>query len=162
MRSKLLAEGEITTVTPRLGFPEFRNSQGWSTRPLGGEGDFLSSLTGKTAAYFGTGSAKHITYMNVFSNSFADMSSLGMVDVDDDESQNAVKSGDVLFTVSSETPEDVGMASVVLETAPRCYLNSFRTFFRFADGKQPNPPQWKASIDHGERIAKRRSTKIKR
>jgi len=126
------------TLTPKLRFPEFRNAEGWITTPLGEEGDFLSSLTGKTAEHFGTGSAKFVTYMNVFTNTFTDMSSLGTVDVSDDEAQNTVEVGDVLFTVSSETPEEVGMSSVVLDTLPNCYVNSFCALFRFADGRRPN------------------------
>jgi type I restriction enzyme S subunit len=76
--------------------------------------------------------------MNVFSNTFTDMRSLGTVDVGSDESQNAIQPGDVLFTVSSETPEEVGMSSVVIEAAPNCYVNSFCAMFRFSEGHQPN------------------------
>lgn len=125
-------------LVPKLRFPEFRDAKGWDVKKLGDEGDFLSSLTGKTAQHFGTGSAKYIPYMNVFTNTFADMSSLGHVKIDEGERQNCVESGDVLFTVSSETPQDVGMSSVVLQTVPDCYLNSFCALFRYASGKQPN------------------------
>ncbi|MEI3342014.1 MAG: hypothetical protein V8R52_07610 [Coprobacter fastidiosus] len=40
--------------------------------------------------------------------------------------QNLVKFGDILFTQSSETPEEVGISSVMLnETNEAIYLNSF-------------------------------------
>lgn len=42
-----------------------------------------------------------------------------------DESQNEVRIGDVFFTTSSETPEEVGMSSVLLENKGKTYLNSF-------------------------------------
>lgn len=125
-------------LTPRLRFPEFRGAFGWNEKVLGDEGEFLSTLTGKSAKDFGTGKAKYVTYMNVFSNTFTDMGSLGIVDVGSDESQNAIQPGDVLFTVSSETPEEVGMSSVVIEAAPNCYVNSFCAMFRFSEGHQPN------------------------
>lgn len=45
--------------------------------------------------------------------------------VEIDERQNKVLAGDVLFTTSSETPEEVGMSSVWLENSDNTYLNSF-------------------------------------
>jgi type I restriction enzyme, S subunit len=126
------------TLTPKLRFPEFRDGPEWKAEILGEEGDFLSSLTGKSGEHFGVGNAKYVTYMNVFANTFTDMTLLNTVDIRDGESQNAVRSGDVLFTVSSETPEEVGMSSVVLDDVQDCYVNSFCTMFRFAEDKRPN------------------------
>ena len=131
--------GNKCAFAPQLRFPEFRNAPEWDAIVLGDEGEFLSSLNGKTGEHFGTGTAKYITYMNVFANTFTEMNSLGTVDVGDDESQNAVESGDVLFTVSSETPDEVGMSSVVIDKVPNCYVNSFCAMFRFALEKRPNP-----------------------
>ena len=50
--------------------------------------------------------------------------------VEIDTTQNEVKYGDVLFTTSSETPEEVGMSSVWLSDTPNIYLNSFCFGFR--------------------------------
>ena len=50
--------------------------------------------------------------------------------VEIDPTQNEVKYGDVLFTTSSETPEEVGMSSVWLGDTPNIYLNSFCFGFR--------------------------------
>jgi type I restriction enzyme S subunit len=55
------------------------------------------------------------------------------VDVKADESQNKVQYGDIFFTVSSETPNEVGMASVLLENVDELYLNSFCFGFRLYD-----------------------------
>lgn len=126
------------TQTPQLRFPEFRNEPGWVSKVLGEEGEFVPSLMGKTAEHFGVGSAKYITYKNVFSNVFTDVTLLNSVDVSNDESQNVVVSGDVLFTVSSETPNEAGMSSVMLDDVQNCYLNSFCTIFRFDADKRPN------------------------
>ena len=61
--------------------------------------------------------------MNVFSNPVGLPDMTEAVEIDD--SQNKVLFGDVLFTTSSETPEEVGMSSVWLENAENTYLNSF-------------------------------------
>ena len=61
--------------------------------------------------------------MNVFSNSIADLQMTETVEID--SKQNCVKAGDVFFTTSSETPEEVGMSCVMPENADNTYLNSF-------------------------------------
>lgn len=58
-----------------------------------------------------------------FSNSIADIKLTEPIEKD--EKQNQVKFGDVLFTTSSETPNEVGMSSVWLGNFQNCYLNSF-------------------------------------
>ncbi len=127
-------------TVPRLRFPEFRNAADWKTKILGTQGRFLSSLTGKAAKDFDTGDAAFIPYMNVFSNAFTNTTDLRSVNVADDESQSAVAKGDVFFTVSSETAEEAGMSSVLLEEIGNCYLNSFCALFRFDEGeKSPDP-----------------------
>ncbi|MEP6780072.1 MAG: restriction endonuclease subunit S [Gemmatimonadaceae bacterium] len=134
------AKEEATTVlVPKLRFPEFRGEEGWKEKRLGDEGDLLSSLTGKAGGDFDVGEAKFITYMNVFSNTFVDPKGLRFVDVKKDENQNPVSSGDVFFTISSETPEEVGMSSVLLNELENCYLNSFCALFRFFPNKRLNP-----------------------
>lgn len=128
-----------TRLEPRLRFPRFRSAAGWSVKRLGARGDFLSSLTGKSGADFDTGDAVFIPYMNVFSNTFTDLHDLRAVNVGERETQNAVARGDVFFTVSSETPEDAGMSSVLLGDIENCHLNSFCALFRFHEGRSPDP-----------------------
>ena len=134
-----MAADKPSSMVPTLRFPEFRGACDWLTKILGNQGGFLSSLTGKTAKDFDTGDAAFIPYMNVFSNAFTNTTDLRSVNVVDDESQNAVAKGDVFFTISSETPEEAGMSSVLLEEIANCFLNSFCALFRFDDGKSPNP-----------------------
>ena len=69
-----------------------------------------------------------MTYMNVFTNPVSDSDRVEAVEID--KSQNSVQYGDVFFTTSSETPEEVGMSSVWLENADNTYLNSFCFGFR--------------------------------
>ena len=86
-------------------------------------GSTYTGLSGKTKEDFGHGDAKFITYMNVFSNPVANLDMTESVEID--SKQNCVKAGDVFFTTSSETPEEVGMSSVMPENADNIYLNSF-------------------------------------
>lgn len=86
-------------------------------------GSTYTGLSGKTKEDFGHGDAKFITYMNVFSNPVADLSMTESVEID--HKQNIVKAGDVFFTTSSETPEEVGMSCVMPVNADNIYLNSF-------------------------------------
>jgi type I restriction enzyme S subunit len=86
-------------------------------------GATFTGLSGKTKEDFGHGDAEFITYMNVFTNPIA--AADGTESVEIDSRQSEVKFGDVLFTTSSETPEEVGMSSVWLENRANIYLNSF-------------------------------------
>ena len=60
----------------------------------------------------------------MFANTFASDKLLERVDVNQNERQNRVQMGDVLFTQSSETFEEVGMSSVWLHSTEP-FLNSF-------------------------------------
>lgn len=103
---------------------------GWTRVRLGDVGFAYSGLSGKTKENFGSGSY-YVPYKNVFLNTFIDASYLDRVEVAIDESQNKVELGDVLLTVSSETPEEVGMSTVVDKLIDgNLYLNSFCFGFR--------------------------------
>ena len=82
-----------------------------------------SGLSGKTATDFGSGKP-FITYLNVYSNNVIEETSYQYVRMGENEKQNIVRYGDVLFTLSSETPEEVGIGSVYLGNQ-EIYLNSF-------------------------------------
>ncbi len=106
--------------------PEWRFqgfTDAWEQRKLGDMGSTFNGLSGKTKDDFGHGEAKFITYMNVFSNPIADLTMTESIEID--KKQKSVKAGDVFFTTSSETPDEVGMSSVMPEDADNIYLNSF-------------------------------------
>ena len=86
-------------------------------------GNSYSGLSGKSAQDFGSGKP-FITYLNVYSNNVINEKDFQFVAIKDDEKQNVVEYGDVLFTLSSETPEEVGIGSVYLGKK-NVYLNSF-------------------------------------
>ena len=90
---------------------------------MGNCGTTYSGLSGKTKEDFGHGNARFVPYTNVFDNPLADTERLEAVEID--SSQNKVAYGDVFFTVSSETPDEVGMSSVWLSDQDDVYLNSF-------------------------------------
>ena len=86
-------------------------------------GTTYGGLTGKSKEDFGHGAAWFVPYTNVFDNPVGDSTRLERVEID--PSQNVVRRGDALFTVSSETPEEVGMSSVWPSDLDDLYLNSF-------------------------------------
>ena len=105
-----------------------RNTSSWEQRKLGDVGETYTGLSGKTKADFGHGQARFVTYMNVFSNPISNPEMTEPIEID--PKQNEVEVGDVFFTTSSETPEEVGMSSVLLEKRGKIYLNSFCFGFR--------------------------------
>lgn len=111
--------------------PEWRFkgfTDAWEQRKLGEMGQTYTGLSGKTKGDFGHGQARFVTYMNVFSNPISNPEMTEPIEID--SKQNEVEVGDVFFTTSSETPEEVGMSSVLLEKRGKTYLNSFCFGFR--------------------------------
>ena len=129
LQSMFPQEGE---TKPRVRFKGFADE--WEKVEIGKYGDTYSGLSGKSKDDFGKGNAKYITFLNVLTNAQINTSILESVDVKTGERQNAVQNGDILFNTSSETPEEVGLCSVLLENIPNVYLNSFCFGFR------PNNP----------------------
>lgn len=118
-------ENKVLNV-PHLRFPEFSGE--WKNTSLGKIGKTFNGLTGKSGADFGRG-FPYITYKSIFDDSKIDISRVEYVEITDverkKETQNEVQYGDVFFTTSSETPDEVGMSSVLLDEIKDCYLNSF-------------------------------------
>ena len=103
-------------------------------RKLGDIGIFYGGLSGKSKEDFKDGNAVFITYMNVYSNIELQTEVTDRVRISENERQNTVQYGDVLFTGSSETPDECGMSSVLTtRTNEKLYLNSFCFGFRFSD-----------------------------
>ncbi len=125
---KTLKKSLLEKMFPKSGYtvPEirFKNfTDPWEQRKLEEMGNTFTGLSGKTKEDFGHGNGKFVTYMNVFTNPISEKNITELVEID--KSQNEVKFGDVFFTTSSETPEEVGMSSVWLENTKNTYLNSF-------------------------------------
>lgn len=101
----------------------YKKNQAWEQRKLGEIGKTYTGLSGKTKEDFGHGDACFVTYLNIFSNPVADIEGVEPVEID--SKQNEVLYGDVFFTTSSETPDEVGMSSIWLGRNCNTYLNSF-------------------------------------
>ena len=106
----------------------FENSV-WKEVRLGEIGSTYNGLTSKSKEDFGEGKP-YIPYLNIFSNHIVDSAAFELVKIGVDDKQNKVIYGDILFTISSETPDEVGMSSVMLGNIDELYLNSFCFGFR--------------------------------
>jgi type I restriction enzyme S subunit len=124
---KQAAMQQLLTGQTRL--PGFSGE--WEVKPMRALGHTYGGLAGKTKADFGRGGARYIPFMNVMTDTVIDPNWIEHVDVASDEMQNLAKKGDLFFNGSSETPEEVGFCSVLLEEIPNLYLNSFCFGFRF-------------------------------
>ena len=95
-------------------------------KKLGEIGDFYSGITGKKKDDFINGNKKFITYKNVYSNPATNLNIDDKVKINDVENQKKLEYGDILFTASSETPDECGISSVITENISEdVYLNSF-------------------------------------
>ena len=95
-------------------------------------GEVYSGLSGKGGDDFGYGEP-FITYMNVYQNTYISEKDYELVQIAPNEKQNSVQYGDALFTLSSETPEEVGIGAVYLGNTQKLYLNSFCFGIHFYD-----------------------------
>lgn len=127
---------ELLTGKRRL--PGFAGK--WEEKRLGDLGFTYNGLTGKTKVDFEDGNSCYIPFLNVLNNTFIRTSNLEKVMIKSGEIQNKVSMGDLLFNTSSESPEEVGMASVLQESFENLYLNSFCFGYRIIDQTSVNSP----------------------
>ena len=105
-------------------------------KTLGEIGKFYGGLTGKSKKDFENGNEVFITYKNVYSNPAIDIYPNDKVKIAVGEKQRTLEYGDIVFTGSSETPDECGFSSVVTRKPDRkLYLNSFCFFFRLDNPK---------------------------
>lgn len=111
-------------LTGRTRLPGFTDR--WREVSLRDAGSTYGGLVGKSKEDFGVGAATFVTFMEVMEGARLLGHRLERVRVRPSESQNRVMRGDVLFNGSSETPEEVALATVVdFDPTPSTYLNSF-------------------------------------
>lgn len=101
----------------------------WEEKRLGEIGKTFNGLTGKTKVDFGEGKP-YIQYMQIFRGSKINPDEFGFVRLSADEKQSKAQYGDAFFTTSSETPNEIGTASVLLDHLEEVYLNSFSFGYR--------------------------------
>ena len=101
-------------------------------------GEDYSGLSGKSAEDFRSGKP-YITYVSIYANNFVEDDCCGKVSVERGEKQNVVQKGDMLFTLSSETPEEVCYGAVYSGNSTETYLNSFCLGVRNTEEKVFSP-----------------------
>ena len=111
----------------------------WEVKRLGEIGATYGGLTGKSKSDFGSGNAKYIPFLNVINNPILNPEQLDSVRIQSCESQNRAIKGDIFFNGSSETPDEVGLCSVLQQDFENLYLNSFCFGFRIFDHQQCIP-----------------------
>lgn len=111
---------------PEIRFDGFENEG--NSLQLKDLGKKYTSLTGKSKKDFGHGNGRYITFSNVLANPVSSIDGVDKIEIDN--SQNAVKFGDLFFNISSETYDEVGMSSVWTHDVENYYLNSFCMGFR--------------------------------
>jgi len=141
----LLKKGLMQTLlTKGIGHKKFKKTEigeipeEWELISLEKLGSTYNGLTGKNKEHFGKGKP-YIPYKNIFNNTKIDINYLGYVTIEENEKQNKVKYGDVLFTTSSETAEEVGYSSVLLDDLKETYLNSFCFGYRLNNFNKIKP-----------------------
>ena len=122
-------------TTPEFRFPGCCDTKEWDNSSLGAIGDTFGGLSGKSSDDFGSG-RPFVTYKQVFDFSEVSIKDCSLVRIVESESQNKLEYGDVLVTMSSETPEEIGYTAVVTnKNIPECYLNSFCFIYRLFDNE---------------------------
>ena len=125
LQSMFPQEGE---TVPKVRFKGFEGK--WDKVKLSTLGQTYSGLTSKTKEDFNCGDSLYIPFLNVLLNPQIDESNLQKVRIENNEKQNEIHKGDILFNTSSETPEEVGLCSVFMSDIKKVYLNSFCFGFR--------------------------------
>jgi type I restriction enzyme S subunit len=108
---------------------QYANSLESSFEDLGYD---YNGLSCKAADDFGKGKP-YIPYINVNKNAVVSTDNLPLVEIGNNEAQNKVLWGDLIFTLSSETPEEVAIGAVYLGNIKDLYLNSFCFGVRITD-----------------------------
>lgn len=100
----------------------------------------FSGLSGKFAEDFGMG-APYISYVQVNAcKIITDADAYPLVNVSESENQSIVRWGDLIVTLSSETPSEVAVCSSYLGSVSPLCLNSFCFGLRFKPSKNIYPP----------------------
>ena len=101
----------------------------WEVKRLKDIAYLYSGLTGKSGDDFSpepeTGMRPYIPFTNILNNNQIDPSIVNYVRISDNEIQNVVKKGDLIFLMSSEDYDSIAKSAVVTSDIDVMYLNSF-------------------------------------
>lgn len=111
----------------------------WKDYKLGDLGTFIGGVTSIKPDDYGHGTP-FITYKNIYKNSKVNADELELMKVSQKDIQKrSCIYGDILFTASSETPDEVAMSSVLLDTIPNLTFNGFSKRYRLNDFNTLSP-----------------------
>lgn len=100
---------------------------------LGDIGSFFGGVTSIKKEDYGHGTP-FLPYKNVYKNSKVDINELELMNVREiDLERRSAIYGDIFFTASSETPDEVAMSSVLLDEVENLTYNGFCKRFRLND-----------------------------
>jgi len=102
----------------------------WECIPIRYLGSFQNGVS-KGSESFGKG-YPFMSYGDVYNNEVVPLNIIGKVDLTDEErSRYSVCRGDVFFTRTSETIDDIGISSICLTTLDNCSFSGFVIRYRF-------------------------------
>ena len=102
----------------------------WKKYKLGEIGSFFGGVTSISKEDYGHGTP-FLPYKNVYKNSKVNVYELELMNVkQQDLLKRSAKYGDIFFTASSETPDEVAMSSVLLDEVENLTFNGFCKRFR--------------------------------
>jgi|WetSurSiteA1Bulk_404760.scaffolds.fasta_scaffold00535_5 type I restriction enzyme, S subunit len=102
----------------------------WKITPLRYLGYFQNGIS-KSSEYFGTG-FPFMNYNDVYKNEITPESLEGRVQSTESDRKNySILRGDVFFTRTSESKDDIGVSSTCLQTIPESVFSGFLIRFRF-------------------------------
>lgn len=105
----------------------------WNKYKLGDLGFFFGGVTAIKKEDYGHGTP-FLPYKNVYKNSKVNISELELMNVRPlDLDRRSAVYGDIFFTASSETPDEVAMSSVLLDEVENLTYNGFCKRFRLND-----------------------------
>lgn len=119
---------------PKLNF----GNSSWNYIKLSDYGIANNGLMGKSRDDFGEGK-KYLEYKAILSDEFVDMNMISYVKINNNERQYCLKKNDIIFSISSELPLEVAMASLVPDITDEIYLNSFCYAYTIKDKTKLNP-----------------------
>ena len=115
----------------------------WEVKRLKDLGFFYGGLSGKSGDDFQCEDENiikpFIPYTNILNNFYVNSQVVKFVLINDNEEQNKVQKGDLLFLMSSEDYESIAKASVFCEDVDVMYLNSFCKGLRITNKKVYSP-----------------------
>lgn len=124
-------------------------------------GVFYNGLKGKNLSDFSDNCPdKYIDFKSIL-NGNINVSELPRVKINDGEQQNVVKRNDLLFNMTSENIDDIGLCNIYCYDV-KVYLNSFSQGFRISDNYDPHYISYLLKSPNYRRKIKKQSQGITR